>query len=1500
MNPLQHRLAVVRRRLRLAVTVRGLSWIFALLFLVAAAGGLVDWRIHLPILVRALVLVGSLSAAGYLGYRYLLRPLAAKVDDLSLALRIENRYPVFNDALASAVQFLEQPAESERSGSPSLRREAVQRALGRAERIDFSPIADTGGVRAAGLSLAGSGLAALLLALLFPHHAWTAFLRLAHPYGGYDWPRQTQLAIEAKTRAARGEAFQIKATLQGVVPERAVVEYRFDGSPALKEIYEVKESADGLAGEFVAHLEPGRVQHDFRFQVRAHDAASPWRKVEVLPPPQFAPLTGRPSPQIHLQYPQYTDLPPQDLPDGVSSIEAIAGTHITLRAATDRPIVRAWLEYPPDLEPMLDVCHAFAANSVESFCPLLEAAKAYHPRTTWIHIPARLAPDGQVLTVGFAARVSGTFALHIQDELGLGNTRLVELRTVADPPPIVYLERPSRSRDSLDLLPDSEITLRVQVEDLVFAVHSACLDYRLKRGSSPSGGEETHRLPLYDHEAVGQALPQLLSGFGPSPIPVAAPPLRLRTQRLEIERRWSLADLKLKEGDVLTIQACALDFDDVTAAKKPGRSHEIEIRIVGRTALDLALNQLQAQIQQELTRLQKQQQEALEKVIPAEAHWRNKGELLPRHLDELIQAEQLQQQIRARVGSRQEGLRAEVARVLQALRDNHLPRSSTHDRMEAVASELDRLAREELDQIEPRLTEARKENEDGPAKRSAEERTKGPLPQARKHQEEVKKTLNELLKLLEPWSSTREVKGEAKSILQDQRKLAEQTENLAKDLGATLEKLSPSQKAELEKAEELQKSLAERADQLFDKLERLAADKQKQDPETAQQLQAAAAQGRGEKNNAVGKMQEAARNIRENRLAEAGSQQRASARAMEEVVKSLEDRREEELERLIKKMKEAEEKLAELAERQDRLQKKVKEAGQIADPAKREEELKRLAREQEKLQQETQEMVRELSRLRAERAGQALGQAGGRMQQANRRLDQGEDAEEQQQEALNRLNEAQQELRQAREEVEEELAREKLAKVADLIKGVKERQEALTAESVRIHWQMLQEKRWSRPLQSSLVDLVENQRALGKETEQLAKEKLDGAKVFAHLLTKAAEAMNLAADRMDDRLNPKEPADLKEGINLLSENAAEEETEHFQRAASRRIDQLLDALKPEAGLSLRPPGQGQDGQGGGQPKQKIGPTGEGDNIPPVAQLKALRALQEEVNQRTREFHKKHPDSAKLTAKERQELEAIHAEQLDVTNLFQEITAPAEMQGGQSERRALPSSELGFPGQAEPPERVKKKVRPPAQPIPTKKTEAPGAKPASPKKAEQPGKEDEPGDEAEVEAQAVEEKIKELMDRLGRNLREAESRLTHKDPGDATQEVQRDVVKDLNELIEQTKRRQQQQQQSSSSASSQQQKSQQARGRGRQNQSAARRPQPSPTSQTQKGTTRGGTSPRGEMSKIADLYKDIWGHLPETMRQEMNQYSREQFMEKYNELLKQYYATIAEKGRRKGE
>lgn len=63
---------------------------------------------------------------------------------------------------------------------------------------------------------------------------------------------------------------------------------------------------------------------------------------------------------------------------------------------------------------------------------------------------------------------------------------------------------------------------------------------------------------------------------------------------------------------------------------------------------------------------------------------------------------------------------------------------------------------------------------------------------------------------------------------------------------------------------------------------------------------------------------------------------------------------------------------------------------------------------------------------------------------------------------------------------------------------------------------------------------------------------------------------------------------------------------------------------------------------------------------------------------------------------------------------------------------------------------------------------------------------------------------------------------------------------------------------------------------------------------------GKTSPKRENDKLADLYKDVWGHLPERMRQEMDLYYREQFMPRYTELLKRYYAALAEQKKKGSE
>jgi hypothetical protein len=219
-----------------------------------------------------------------------------------------------------------------------------------------------------------------------------------------------------------------------------------------------------------------------------------------------------------------------------------------------------------------------------------------------------------------------------------------------------------------------------------------------------------------------------------------------------------------------------------------------------------------------------------------------------------------------------------------------------------------------------------------------------------------------------------------------------------------------------------------------------------------------------------------------------------------------------------------------------------------------------------------------------------------------------------------------------------------------------------------------------------------------------------------------------------------------------------------------------------------------------------------------------------------------------------------------------------------------------PDQPEPPVRLKKKAKPNTDPAPAPKP-GPKEKPKEPTAKDKP--EQPPDDLPEPEADP-----KETMARIGKNMRTSEDRLAKKDPSDGTRQVQRDILKDLDSLITQAKRQQQQNsQQQSMSQSSDPQRNQQARNRGPQStrdRSTSQSQRPGQTEASKPKTHnqggKGGGSDK-ESNKIADVYKAVWGMYPELMRLELDSYAREKYMARYSELLKQYYATIAEKGRK---
>jgi hypothetical protein len=1318
---LARRLAWVRRRLRFVVTFRGISWVLSLVLLAALGVGLIDWRLHLPSLIRALALVGILGAAGYIVLRHLLRPLAKQADDLTLALRVEEQYPGLNDSLASTVQFLEDAAKPNLD-SPGLRQEAVTHALRRARGCDFGKIVDARGLRTAGLLATVACAGAVAALLLYPQIARTAFVRMIAPFSDNDWPTQTRLDMEAiRERIGRNELFEVRGIVSGYLPDTASVIFTIDGNVQVSHKYEIGQGPEAGTGAFTVRLEPGRAKNNFRFEVHANDAVFHSKPILVSPPPLLALIDGRPTPLVHLDFPAYTDLKSQDLPDGAGNVDAVAGTIVTLRAAADRPLRKAWIEYIPEARHAdLAAFLASLGSSHTSLVPPLSAAG----QAIWDTVPALLDEDGRRFSVRFRPYASGMFALHFEDLSGLGNSRLFELRVNPDPAPTVTVERPSPTRDILDLLPDADLPVRALVADPKYAVRSVFIEYRCKKA------DPLRTLPLWDHRTAGLATAWMLHN--------QMEPIRLRPVVVPIDRPLSLARFRhtnrasLKEGDVLTLQLCGDDFDDVSVDKAPGRSHEIEVRIIGRNALDVILNQEEARVQQDLVRLHKLQEEAKQKVKDTQDQLRKNGKLNPEDMTKLLDAEQQQQQIRERVGDRQEGLRSEVARILEALKNNKLPRTATEDRMQRVQSSLDRLAREDLPQIEPQLTNARKEaeNQDGGVKDKdtqaqkelaaeqkakeakvtekqaaakdteaneagkkaneapegdpnksalqkqakelkkeadklrqraqklvkdadairkgqAEDAVKESLADARQHQEEVEKTLSDLLRDLDAFASTAGIKHEAKSILEEQKRIEQNTrESIGKEQ-------SEAELVQQDKLKEDQRAIEERTDKLLRQMEQVRNKRQQQnDAETANQLQAAIKQAND--GNIVGQMQDAAKALEQHKTALANKNQQATIDQLKKFVKELEDQRAAELDRLARKLREKQKQLETLAQEQERLQKKMKEALQIGDPKAREEELKKLAKRQKELKEQAEDLSRQLSRMRQNRAGQAASQAAAQMEQALKRLERAQDAEEEQEEALERLDEAQREVERTREEAEEELAREQAAKAAEEIKRLKQRQEALATEAGRIEKAVLQEKSWRKSLIDSTLQLSRAQEELGTEASGLAEKKLAEAQVFGRMLQKSADAMKQAGVKFKERAVDANDVDGSQDLSPA------EDAVKLQKEALRRLDQLLDALKEEPGMAMRPPG---GNRGSSQPDGEPGQSGPaGDGLPPLVQYKLLRSLQSEINKRTEDFARQHPDASRFTEKDQAELKSIQKEQKEIADLLEEIAQPPD-EGG---------------------------------------------------------------------------------------------------------------------------------------------------------------------------------------------------------------------------------------------
>lgn len=871
---------------------------------------------------------------------------------------------------------------------------------------------------------------------------------------------------------------------------------------------------------------------------------------------------------VRLVPPAYTRWPAESVPG--KHIRTLAGTTIELHGRITRPASAV-------------VLHVDSADG-----------------TT--RLPLQLEPDGLAFSTRretpWTAAASGTYWFELTDPEGLvsgGDVRW-EVQVAKDQPPTVSLERPE---SNAGVTAEATVPVRALVKDDL-ALRSITL--RFTRSDQPDSGEQSVEL------------------FAAAQPPAPSPPGERQGETRMVEHTWDLAPLGLMPGVWLDVSIAASDF-----VPQSGQSPPRRLTILSRDEFDERLAQRQASLVTQLTEALRVQRTARAPVTSLEIQLRETGRWAPRDHDQLQAAELTQRQVARLLGDPQDGAEALIAGLLAELANNRIDTSEVTRRLTELLTAVRRITREHLPVIQRELLAALKDVR--PDAEPAPPAAGASLSAAGRGQDAVIAILEGLLDDLVQWDSYRRFAREIARLRRDQQEVQQQTDQQrAATLTKQVDQLTPQERSDIKRLAERQLDLARRFDKLQSRMNQARGTLNEDDPLAAATLDEAL---EATQRLAIsGRMREGGRQIEQNKLGEASSEQQAIGAALDELLDVLQNRRERELSRLLGKLEEAAAELSSLQQQAKELQQRAAEAAKNPDEAERRRQLEKLTREQQAAAEKSEKLARRLERLQAERASQPLQQAGEQLGQAGKSAEGGEasQAEQRNREAQRLLDEAQQQLQQQIQQARQDLLHEQLTRLEQQIEGLVKRQQSVLDRTLEFdRLQRQQDDRLTREQLASVQDLAEAERGLVDEVLALS-DNVSGAEAFRLGLRGAAR-------------------DLDRAVQGLLRGEVNEPVQRSEKHALERLQQMLAALKADSR-----PNQPQEQPPPQPPQPPPGPMPPNNAVRALAELKLLKTMQESIHRRTTQLEEVRQRKGRLTDEQQSELDDLAREQGQLADL----------------------------------------------------------------------------------------------------------------------------------------------------------------------------------------------------------------------------------------------------------
>ncbi len=1170
MHPLQQKVAAARRLAKRLLLLHGLFRLLSLVAPVVLLLAALDYWLRLE--DRGLRIVWSLAAVGAAAWaarRFLWPAWRQKLNDVAVAQRVEQHLTNGKTGptgdLSSAIEFLGERVDDPLAGSAALRRAVVAATEAKFAGANWNDAIDRRPTLRAAAWAALVFAVALVIGLWNPADARLALARLANPLGDAAWPPANDLAFKTVVdRVALGQPFEVELIDRNRnLPNEAEIEYRYNDDSG-QQIE--REKMQPIGDVMVARKEKVSRPFDYRAQA-GDDRKMAWIHVEVVEPPTIKEL------RIALHPPAYTGWPAST---SERRIVALRGTTVDFSAVTNRPLTAATYHQSNGLDLAADISADGLTFSIGGSLTPMRALTKSQP------------PTKPVLTID----KSGPYWFELRDREGMvaGAGDRWDIQAIVDRAPSVSLEQPV---GNLFVTPGASVPIAASVkEDL--AIRSVALRYS-RSDRTQDGDVEISLFEGPDRAAE-------------SPAPTAVKPAQWTTQ--SVTYNWDLAPLGLPPGASVVLSVAASDYAPQTGVSTPRR-----LTIVTPEELEDRLAQRQSLIFNELQRILKMQQTTRDQTRGIEAQLDRAGRFERGEVDRLRGVDVNQRQVRRSLVSPGEGLRPQIVSLLSELTSNRVSNSQMHRRLQGLADEIARLDREELAHVERDLTMALKLN--GESSPAAPSSIRQSLTGVDHFQEAIAAALEKMLGDFNQWNSLRGVTHDLVELRRDQ---AEQQKNIKELAPQTLTKdprdLSPAQQAELARLANRQADLSRRFEKLLQHMDQVAGQLKPTDPNSADSLADAAHSARG--SGLSGLMRDGAAHVGQNQMGQALAEQTAIGRGLDELLDILSNRREQELSRLVQKLRDSEQELSDLRKEQTGLRKKLKDADQANDPAERREELQRLSRRQQDLREQTDRLARQLQRLQAQKAASSLIRAAGQMNDASRASAAGDGASSHSASdgAAKDLDEVQQEVAQARRKAESDLALEQLARLEDALQALVDRQAHAQEETARLDKLRHETGSLTRSQSQSVLDLARTEQTLAGEVEQVAA-KLSGTEAFQFVLQSAAAGMNRVAERLKSR-------------------DTGEKTQQLEQDIIARLRQLVAAMKDSPKAAGESPANDPAGGDGGQ--QQTGPARS------MAEIRLVRLAQEDLNRRTQRLSEATGGGNEPNLEQQQELADLAAEQ----------------------------------------------------------------------------------------------------------------------------------------------------------------------------------------------------------------------------------------------------------------